>query len=100
MSPPERPALRHVPALDGIRGAGVAGILVFHAGYLDGGGLMSLGTAWETGYAHAKGKPIMTLGDPGDVNIAHLLLNGSADFHSDTVAEAVRAAVLLLTPGL
>lgn len=34
-----RPALSHVPALDGIRGAGVAGILVFHAGYLDGGWL-------------------------------------------------------------
>lgn len=73
---------------------------LFVAGYLDGGGLMSLGTAWEHGYAHAIGKPIMTLGDPSDVNISHLLLNGSADFHADTVAEAVRAAVLLLTPGL
>ena len=61
---------------------------------------MSLGTAWEHGYAHARGKPIMTLGDPEDPNISHLLLNGSADFHADTVADAVRAACLLLTPGL
>ena len=73
---------------------------LFVAGYLNSGGTMSLGTSWETGYAHARGKPVMTLGDPEDVNISHLLLNGSADFHADTVAEAVRAACLLLTPGL
>ena len=31
--------LRHVPALDGVRGAGVLGILFFHAGHLTGGWL-------------------------------------------------------------
>ncbi|MFQ5416492.1 MAG: acyltransferase family protein [Myxococcota bacterium] len=39
MHPGSRPSLRHVPALDGIRGAAVAGILLFHAGHLRGGWL-------------------------------------------------------------
>jgi peptidoglycan/LPS O-acetylase OafA/YrhL/lysophospholipase L1-like esterase len=34
-----RPRLAYVPALDGVRGAGVAGILLFHAGHLPGGWL-------------------------------------------------------------
>jgi peptidoglycan/LPS O-acetylase OafA/YrhL len=29
--------LRHIPALDGLRGAAVTGVLLFHAGYLTGG---------------------------------------------------------------
>jgi hypothetical protein len=45
-------------------------------------------------------KPVMTIGDPDNVNISHLLMAGARSFHANTVAEAVRAAVLLLTPGL
>jgi peptidoglycan/LPS O-acetylase OafA/YrhL len=33
------PSLRHIPALDGVRGVGVLGILLFHAGHLRGGWL-------------------------------------------------------------
>lgn len=33
----ERPTLRHIPALDGLRGLAVAGVLLFHAGHLTGG---------------------------------------------------------------
>src|SRR5690349_860069 len=33
----ERSALRHQPALDGLRGLAVAGVLLFHGGHLRGG---------------------------------------------------------------
>ncbi|MGN6695560.1 MAG: acyltransferase family protein [Aquihabitans sp.] len=32
-----KPAIAHIPALDGLRGAAVAGVLVFHLGHLRGG---------------------------------------------------------------
>lgn len=35
--PVREPALAHIPALDGLRGAAVAGVLVFHLGHLQGG---------------------------------------------------------------
>ncbi|MCU1452220.1 MAG: putative acyltransferase [Acidimicrobiales bacterium] len=36
-APPRRRRLRHIGALDGLRGAAVAGVLVFHGGHLRGG---------------------------------------------------------------
>jgi peptidoglycan/LPS O-acetylase OafA/YrhL len=38
-SPPRSASLRHIPALDGIRGLAILGILLFHAGHLRGGWL-------------------------------------------------------------
>lgn len=73
---------------------------LFVACYLDSRGVLSLGTAWEVGFAHARGKPILVIGDKNDVNVSHLLISGSADFHASTIPEAVRATCLLLTPGL
>ena len=54
----------------------------------------------RTAYVYARGKPILTLGDQDNVNVRHLLMAGARSFHANTVAEAVRATVLLLTPGL
>ena len=70
------------------------------ASYLDCEDVMSLGTAFERGYAMAHNVDVLTIGNPTSVNLSHLLLAGSAGFHADTVAEAVKATVLLLSPGL
>ena len=34
-------------------------------------------------------KPVMTIGDPDNVNVSHLLMAGARSFHANTVAEAI-----------
>lgn len=65
---------------------------------------VSIGSVWEMGYAHARGKPIILIMESNNHCIQniheHLFVTESSQFRCESVQEAAEIVKALLTPGI